>query len=182
MNLKPNSNFVSKWDVKNKVKRERLARAFQREMVFATLSISSGVWWPGNHPDRILGSQSRDCLYSCVQALLKQQVEPLKSCYENYRAQRPLFTQANSSCIVVVTRAMHNVILRITTSDDKIDWNSTCVTTHSKALELIHTQIKPHVNIRWRVRSLTREMNIHCSGYRNYARAVRLRKQWPSRS
>ena len=41
-------------------------------MVFATLSINLGVWWPGNHPDRILGSQSRDCLYSCVQALLKQ--------------------------------------------------------------------------------------------------------------
>ena len=73
--FKSNSNFVSKWDVKIKVKRESLARAFQREMVFATLSISSGVWWPGNHPDRILGSQSRDCLYSCVQSLLKQQEE-----------------------------------------------------------------------------------------------------------
>ena len=48
-------------------------------MVFATLSISSGVWWPGNHPDRILGSQSRDCLYSCVQALLKQRLTSVGS-------------------------------------------------------------------------------------------------------
>ena len=93
---------------KNKVKRESLASAFQREMVFATLSISLGVLWPGNHPDRILGSRSRDCLYSCA-GTAKTTSRTLKSCSRDYeRDGHCLRRRTARAGIVVVTRAMNN--------------------------------------------------------------------------